>query len=72
MKFAKYLSLFITLFLPITAKVETTMQTEPHLAEIYRTINTAMLNADTKTLDRLLDDNFTLTHITGYVQPKAE
>ncbi|MCO4166917.1 nuclear transport factor 2 family protein [Actinobacillus suis] len=48
------------------------MQTEPHLAKIYRTINTAMLNADTKTLDRLLDDNFTLTHITGYVQPKAE
>lgn len=72
MKFATYLFPLITLFLPITAKAEVTMQTKHHLTKIYRTINTAMLNADTNTLDRLLDDNFTLTHITGYVQPKAE
>lgn len=72
MKFSKYLFPLITLFLSITAKAEPTMQNKHHLTEIYRTINTAMLNADTNTLDRLLDDNFTLTHITGYVQPKAE
>ncbi|MEU5598431.1 nuclear transport factor 2 family protein [Streptomyces sp. NPDC020298] len=32
----------------------------------------AMVEADTPSLDDLLDDGFTLTHMTGYVQPKAE
>lgn len=32
----------------------------------------AMKRGDTDTLDRLLDGDFTLTHITGYRQPKAE
>lgn len=32
----------------------------------------AMKRGDTNTLDRLLDGDFTLTHITGYRQPKAE
>lgn len=32
----------------------------------------AMLEGDTASLDDLLDDGFTLTHMTGYVQPKAE
>ncbi|MGW5433186.1 nuclear transport factor 2 family protein [Streptomyces sp. NPDC004059] len=32
----------------------------------------AMLEGDTPSLDDLLDDGFTLTHMTGYVQPKAE
>ncbi|MER6958049.1 nuclear transport factor 2 family protein [Streptomyces sp. NPDC000618] len=32
----------------------------------------AMVEADTQPLDDLLDDGFTLTHMTGYVQPKAE
>ncbi|GGN40479.1 nuclear transport factor 2 family protein [Streptomyces fuscichromogenes] len=33
---------------------------------------TAMDEGDTTALDQLLDDGFTLTHMTGYVQPKAE
>lgn len=32
----------------------------------------AMGHGDTAALDALLDDQFTLTHITGYKQPKAE
>ncbi|MEU1183620.1 nuclear transport factor 2 family protein [Streptomyces sp. NPDC005820] len=31
----------------------------------------AMVEGDTQALDELLDDGFTLTHMTGYVQPKA-
>jgi hypothetical protein len=38
----------------------------------YRAHLQAMTDGDTDTLDDLLDDGFTLTHITGYVQPKAE
>lgn len=32
----------------------------------------AMVEEDTPSLDDLLDAGFTLTHMTGYVQPKAE
>lgn len=32
----------------------------------------AMVRADTGALDDLLDEDFTLTHMTGYVQPRQE
>ncbi|KOU73311.1 hypothetical protein ADK57_08935 [Streptomyces sp. MMG1533] len=32
----------------------------------------AMNEGDTEALDAMLDDGFTLTHMTGYVQPKTE
>ncbi|UFQ99739.1 nuclear transport factor 2 family protein [Streptomyces sp. Go40/10] len=38
----------------------------------YRAYLQAMADGDTQALDDLLNDGFTLTHITGYVQPKAE
>ncbi|MER5182513.1 nuclear transport factor 2 family protein [Streptomyces sp. NPDC002896] len=38
----------------------------------YRAHLHAMTDGDTDVLDDLLDDKFTLTHITGYEQPKAE
>ncbi|MEU8686894.1 nuclear transport factor 2 family protein [Streptomyces sp. NPDC048665] len=38
----------------------------------YRAYLRAMTDGDTDALDDLLDGGFTLTHITGYVQPKAE
>lgn len=41
-------------------------------AELYRAMNRAMVAQDVATLDRILDDNFTLTHMTGYIQAKAE
>lgn len=31
-----------------------------------------MITRDTTAMSKILDDNFTLTHMTGYVQPKAE
>lgn len=31
-----------------------------------------MTDGDTNALDAMLDDGFTLTHITGYEQPKSE
>lgn len=38
----------------------------------YRAHLRAMTDGDTDALDDLLDDDFSLTHITGYAQPKAE
>ncbi|MGW0584134.1 nuclear transport factor 2 family protein [Streptomyces sp. NPDC002920] len=38
----------------------------------YRAHLRAMTDGDTDALDDLLDSGFTLTHITGYQQPKAE
>ncbi|MFJ1806743.1 MULTISPECIES: nuclear transport factor 2 family protein [unclassified Streptomyces] len=38
----------------------------------YRAHLRAMTDGDTDALDDLLDDGFTLTHITGYQQPKTE
>ncbi|MFG3029103.1 nuclear transport factor 2 family protein [Streptomyces sp. NPDC048253] len=40
--------------------------------DAYRAHLRAMADGDTDALDDLLDDGFTLTHITGYQQPKAE
>lgn len=38
----------------------------------FRAYLQAMLDGDTEALDNLLADGCTLTHITGYVQPKDE
>ena len=38
----------------------------------YREHLQAMTDGDTDTLGELLDDDFTLTHMTGYVQRKAQ
>ncbi|MGP4006925.1 nuclear transport factor 2 family protein [Streptomyces sp. 4N124] len=38
----------------------------------FRAYLQAMLDGDTDALDNLLADGCTLTHITGYVQPKNE
>lgn len=70
MKFAKWLFTLFTFWSMQT--VAMTPQTEQQLIELYRNINTAMLARDVVTLDRLLDSDFTLTHITGYQQPKSE
>jgi ketosteroid isomerase-like protein len=42
------------------------------VAHAYREHLRAMTDGDAQTLDDLLDDTFTLTHMTGYRQPKAE
>ncbi|MET7696498.1 nuclear transport factor 2 family protein [Streptomyces sp. NPDC005485] len=42
------------------------------ILEVQQVFLDAMVEGDTETLGQLLDDDFTLTHMTGYVQPKAE
>ena len=42
------------------------------LVEAHRTVYRGVLERDAALLDDLLDDEYTLTHMTGYVQPKRE
>ncbi|WP_331750030.1 nuclear transport factor 2 family protein (plasmid) [Streptomyces longwoodensis] len=42
------------------------------LREVHRAYLDAMVEGDTAALGDLLAEDFTLTHMTGYVQPKAE
>jgi ketosteroid isomerase-like protein len=42
------------------------------IVESFRAQCAAMVDGDTAALGELLDDEFTLTHLTGYVQPKTE
>ncbi|MGI5459637.1 nuclear transport factor 2 family protein [Streptomyces sp. CA-249302] len=42
------------------------------ILDAHRAFLKAMHEGDTSALDALLDDESTLTHMTGYVQPKAE
>lgn len=42
------------------------------LITLYRRYNQAMATADVDQLDQLLAPSFTLTHMTGYVQPRSE
>lgn len=39
---------------------------------LLNALHGAMVDADTRTLGALLEPEYALTHITGYVQPKAE
>jgi len=42
------------------------------LVTLYRNYNLAMAADNVDQLDQLLAPQFTLTHMTGYVQPRAE
>ncbi|WP_053072695.1 nuclear transport factor 2 family protein [Lactiplantibacillus herbarum] len=46
--------------------------TEEKAIEQYRQFNIAMAADDVHTLEELLAPSFTLTHMTGYVQPRTE
>lgn len=39
---------------------------------VTRQLTQLMIAGDTAAMSKILDKNFTLTHITGYVQPKSE
>ncbi len=45
---------------------------EADVIAAYRDMYRGMVEQDTDLLDELLDDNFALEHMTGYVQPKRE
>jgi ketosteroid isomerase-like protein len=39
---------------------------------VFNRIDVAMVNKDTETLDKILDDDYVLVHMTGYQQCKQE
>ena len=45
---------------------------QAQVLEAYRAMYRGMLERDTDLLDGLLDDEYTLTHLTGYLQSKRE
>ncbi|BDZ31567.1 nuclear transport factor 2 family protein [Lactiplantibacillus sp. WILCCON 0030] len=45
---------------------------ENEVITLYRKFNVAMAADDVAQLSKLLAADFTLTHMTGYVQPRAE
>ncbi|MCA4135258.1 nuclear transport factor 2 family protein [Arthrobacter sp. M4] len=47
------------------------MSTQP-IGSLFETMCQAMVAGDIEELDGLLAEDFTLTHMTGYVQSKAE
>ncbi|WP_367752399.1 nuclear transport factor 2 family protein [Flavobacterium sp. WC2430] len=47
-------------------------QNESQILKITRQLTELMIDKNLVGLNRILDPNFTLTHITGYVQSKAE
>jgi hypothetical protein len=52
--------------------VSSTSDEQTQLLEAYRAMYRGMLDQDTELLDNLLDAEYTLTHMTGYVQTKAD
>jgi ketosteroid isomerase-like protein len=51
---------------------ETTQQLEEQLRDAWQQFADAMERNDADALGALLDDDFTLGHMTGYRQPRAE
>lgn len=45
---------------------------EEQIVQLYRAENEATVKKDISRLDMILGDRMTLTHMTGYVQPKLE
>ena len=50
----------------------TTVDDRQAVIELYREMNRAMVAADIDALDKMLAPGYTLTHITGYKQTRAE
>jgi hypothetical protein len=45
---------------------------EAQVLTVVRQLAQLMIKKDTAAMNGILDENYTLTHMTGYVQPKAE
>lgn len=45
---------------------------EAQVLTVVRQLAQLMIERDTTAMNRILDKEYTLTHMTGYVQPKAE
>lgn len=53
-------------------KKDNSSKEEQEVIAVTDTVTQWMIARDVSSLESLLDKNFTLTHITGYVQSKAE
>ncbi len=51
---------------------DTTGNDEAKVLAVVRHLAQLMINRDTAAMNDILDEHYTLTHMTGYVQPKAE
>jgi hypothetical protein len=54
------------------AMKETLDTGEAQVLAVVRQLAQLMINRDTASMNDILDEKYTLTHMTGYVQPKAE
>jgi hypothetical protein len=63
-----------TAYSQIRSKPQTAMETDNkhEVIALTRRLTQFMIDKDTAGLNNILDTHFTLTHITGYVQSKAE
>ena len=55
-----------------TAMEQNTMNDEAAVLATVRQLAQLMIARDTASMNTILDDHYTLTHMTGYVQPKSE
>ena len=51
---------------------DTVSKDETQILSVIRQLAQGMIERDTTAMNRILDKEYTLTHMTGYVQPKAE
>ena len=51
---------------------ETLKTDEAQVLDVVRQFADFMIKGDTAAMNGILDEDYTLTHMTGYVQPKAE
>lgn len=53
-------------------ETDKTTNDKSQVLAVTRQLTELMIDKNTVGMDKILDTNFTLTHITGYVQPKEE
>lgn len=51
---------------------DTSQTDEAQILSVVRQLADLMIKRDTASMNDILDKDYTLTHMTGYVQPKAE
>ena len=55
-----------------TKMKDATSSEEKEVLAVTRQLAQLMIERDTAAMNGILDEHYTLTHMTGYVQPKAE
>lgn len=53
-------------------KMDSIEDDKSQVLDVTRKLTELMIDKNTTAIDKIVDANFTLTHITGYVQPKEE